>query len=104
MRLLLLHGDGCILDYTFYFLVARCRHWYYWQNIIVVFHFCDYNNFFFFFFSNKHDSYLYYTYGWFYTRLNFIFVESVTVRGIAGIFCVPVQSLSCVFHIECSVT
>lgn len=61
-----------------------------------------------FFFSNKHDSYLYYTYGGSILDVKLISFffrwESVTVRGNCGIFCVPVQSLSCVFHIECSVT
>lgn len=59
----------------------------------------------FFLFSNEHDSYLYYTYdGWFYTRCEFFLHfggKCYTPRsgGTCGIFCVPVQSLSCVFHI-----
>lgn len=107
------------------FIISQPRHCcnrLLFENIIVVFSlYYDYNNFFFFYFSSPSCSssclkqtcflYLYYTYGWFYTWLNlfrcfFLFrgkCYSESVRS-CGIFCVPVQSLSCVFHIECSVT
>lgn len=60
----------------------------------------------FFLFSNEHDSYLYYTRMTVGSILDVNFFlhfggKCYTPRsgGMCGIFCVPVQSLSCVFHI-----
>lgn len=94
---LLLDGDGCILDYTFYFLVARCHTdvigrilLLYFSAVIIIK------------FSNKHDSYLYYTYDG--SILSFFFCGKCYSALNCGIFCFPGRSLSCVFHIEYSVT